>query len=188
MKISVLQPTPRSAPSAVTSTHYGAAILGAGSAIVSARRDPDDRVHVFEIERLPADLSPVVRRLRELEAADAEAHFHIGSMGSGRALWDTLHVDHRRTWHLFDKRGADRQTLVDGLLSAEAEDRLTLDPALREGAAMKKALAGMTREVREDGVIGGEMLVALGLALIPPPPRSVYEDRGLFSVGRPARW
>ncbi len=45
---------------------------------------------------------------------------------------------------------------------------------------MSKALVGYRRQVRDDGLIGSELVVALLLAIIPPPPRSVYETRGLL--------
>jgi hypothetical protein len=38
---------------------------------------------------------------------------------------------------------------------------------------MSKALLGYRRQVREDGLIGSELVVALLLALIPPPPEVV---------------
>ncbi len=38
---------------------------------------------------------------------------------------------------------------------------------------MSKALTSYRRAVREDGLIGSELVVALLLAVIPPPP--VYE-------------
>jgi hypothetical protein len=80
-------------------------------------------------------------------------------MGSGRALWNALHVDRRRGWKLYDKRGSDRQDLPDALLTAEGEDRLTFAQGLHEAGAMRKALAALTREVREDGIVGGELVV-----------------------------
>jgi hypothetical protein len=168
----------RSAPAASGGTiHHGIAIL-ASSAIVSVERSRGDRIHVFGIERLTGEIVPVIRRLAELEA-DPAAHFHVGSMGSGGALWDTLRVNGgvgrgSRRWHLYDRVGRDRQDLVRGLLNAEAEGRLTFDRSLPEWPAMRKALASLTREVKEDGILGGEIVVALALVVIgrtPPRPR-----------------
>jgi len=45
-------------------------------------------------------------------------------------------------------------------------------PGLAEQEAMTKALASYRRQVRDDGVIGSELVVALLLALMPTPYKS----------------
>ncbi len=64
------------------------------------------------------------------------------------------------------------------------EDRFHFAAGLAEQEAMSKALMGYRRQVRDDGVIGSELVVALLLAIIPPPVPfvSVYETRGLVLV------
>ena len=71
---------------------------------------------------------------------------------------------------LYTGRGLERQALVDELLVAMQEDRFHFAAGLAEQEAMTKALLGYRRQVREDGLIGSELVVALLLALIPPPP------------------
>ena len=53
---------------------------------------------------------------------------------------------------------------------AVQEGRFHFASGLAEQEAMSKALLGYRRQVREDGLIGSELVVALLLALIPPPP------------------
>jgi hypothetical protein len=59
---------------------------------------------------------------------------------------------------------------VDELLVAVQEDRFRFAAGLAEQDAMSRALTGYRRVVRDDGVIGSELVVALLLALIPSPP------------------
>jgi hypothetical protein len=161
--------------------HVGIRIDGRGSAIVHVERDPDDALLVNGIERLPFDLATVTKRVRALE--DPEARFIVDAEGLGSALWAVLgRPDDEQHWQLYAGRGLERQALVDELLVAIQEDRFHFAPGLAEQVAMSKALQGYRRQVGEDGLIGSELVVALLLALIPPPAPPV-EPWVLF--GRP---
>ena len=110
-----------------------------------------------------------------LKAMVAETSFEIG-------LYDLLvqvdpeHVlhplasDRERGWLLYDRHGIDRQELTRELLVAVARGAFRFAAGLAEAEAMKKALLGLTRDVREDGP-GSELCIALSLALRRPPPK-----------------
>ena len=151
------------------SQHIGIVIADRGSAIVSVERSPEDALLVVGIERLPFDLSAVTDRVRAL--ADPEVRCVVDAEGLGSALWALLgHPDDTDRWLLYAGRGLERQALVDELLVAIEEGRFHFAPGLAEQDAMTRALLGYRRQVRDDGVIGSEVVVALLLALIPPPP------------------
>jgi hypothetical protein len=105
-------------------------------------------------------------------ALDPEARAVIDAEGLGAALWALVQPDDPdpEHWQLYQGRGLERQALVDELLVAVEEDRFHFAPDLAEQEAMSKALLGYRRQVRDDGFIGSELVVALLLALIPPPP------------------
>jgi hypothetical protein len=150
-------------------THIGIVVAERGSAIVTVERNPDDELLVSAIERLPFSLAAVVARVRELDAP--ERRFTIdGGDGIGAALWAVVGDPDDKRWQLYAGRGIERQALVDELLVAIAEDRFHFAPGLAEQEAMNKALLGYRRQVREDGLIGSELVVALLLAIIPPKP------------------
>jgi hypothetical protein len=90
--------------------------------------------------------------------------------------------DDEQHWALYAGRGLERQSLVDELLVAMQEGRFHFAPGLAEQEAMSKALLGYRRQVREDGLIGSELVVALLLALIPPPEPPVTPA---IILGRP---
>jgi hypothetical protein len=147
---------------------YGIVIAERGAAIVTVERDEDAALLVTGIERLPFDLGAVTERVREL---DAGALHIVDAEGLGSALWAVLgRPDDPDHWMLYSGRGIERQALVDELLVAMEEERFHFAPALAEQEAMSRALLGYRRQVREDGLIGSELVVALLLALIPPPP------------------
>lgn len=145
--------------------HRGVVIGGRGSAIVDVERD-DDALLVTGIERAPFDLSAVADRLGELPDADVLV---VDAEGLGAALWAALGGADREGWSLYTGRGLERQALVDALVVAVHENRFHFAPALPEQAAMTKALTTYRREVGADGQIGSELVVALLLAVMPPP-------------------
>jgi hypothetical protein len=148
--------------------HVGVVVADRGAAIVEVERGPDDALLVTGIVRLPFALAAVTDHVRGLDPA---ARVVIDAEGLGSALWGVLgRPDDAEHWQLYAGRGLERQALVDELLVAVQEGRFHFAPALAEQDAMSKALQGYRRQVREDGVIGGELVVALLLALIPPPP------------------
>jgi hypothetical protein len=158
--------------------HVGVVIADRGSAVVSVERSPDDALLVSGIERLPFNLASVTARVRALVAPGTR--FIIDAEGLGSALWAVLgRPDDPEQWQLYTGRGFDRQALVDELLVAMQENRFHFAARLAEQEAMSKALLSYRRQVREDGVIGSELVVALLLALIPPPP--VYEAGAVFA-------
>jgi len=148
-------------------TSLGVVVVERGAAIVTVERDDDDQLLVTGIERLPFSLGPVADRVREVGPG---ARVVIDSEGLGAALWALVHPDDPEHWQLYQGRGLERQALVDELLVAVEEDRFHFAPDLAEQEAMSKALLGYRRQVRDDGYIGSELVVALLLALIPPPP------------------
>jgi hypothetical protein len=151
----------------MTIQHVGVVVVECGAAIVTVERDEDDRLLVTAIERLPYSLGVVADRVRAL---DDEAVVVIDAEGLGSALWGVLgHPEDTEHWQLYAGRGLERQALVDALLVAVEAGRFRFAPALEEQEAMNKALLSYRRQVREDGVIGSELVVALLLALIPPP-------------------
>lgn len=151
---------------------HGIVIIDRGSAIVTVDRDDDGHILCSGIERLPFDLSAVTARVREI--ADPDSSYVIDVEGLGSALWAVLKDDRRprRSWTLYEGRGLDRQALVDALLVAVEEDRFRFAGGLPEQDAMNKALVTYRRQVRDDGVIGHELVVALLLAIIPPRPKA----------------
>jgi hypothetical protein len=146
----------------------GVSIVDHGSAIVAVDRRDDDAFVATAIERLPFDIDPVAERVRALDAQDPEARFVIDGVGLGSALWTALGPPNDARWQLYAGRGVERQQLVDGLLVAIHERRFHFGAGLAEQEAMNKALQSYRREVRLDGEIGGELVVALLLALLPP--------------------
>lgn len=164
--------------------HIGIVIADRGSAIVHVEHDGDELL-VTAVERLPFSLSAVADRVAELDREIAEARFILDAEGLGTAVWAVLGPpDDEERWRLYSGRGIERQALVDRLLVAVHEGRFHFAPGLAEQEAMSKALLGYRRQVREDGLIGSELVVALLLALIPPPAvePSVYETRGVAFV------
>ena len=150
------------------SRHVGITVAERGSAIVAVDRGADDALLVVGIERLPFSLAAVTERVRALD--DPEARFIVDAEGLGTALWAVLgRPADAHHWQLYAGRGFERQALVDELLVAMQEDRFYFSPGLAGQEAMSKALLGYRRQVREDGLIGSELVVALLLALIPPP-------------------
>lgn len=145
----------------------GVVIADRGAAIVTVERDKDDALLCSDIERLPFDLAAVTDRVLALD--DPEVHFVIDGEGLGRALWtvvggpaDPYH------WQLYLGRGLERQALVDELLVAIQEGRFHFAPALAEQPAMSKAMVSYRRQIKEDGLIGSELVVALLLAMTNP--------------------
>ena len=109
--------------------------------------------------------------IASVRSTDPEARHVIDAEGLGSALWAVLgRPDDTDHWQLYTGRGLERQALVDELLVAVQEGRFHFAAGLEEQEAMSKALLGYRRQVREDGLIGSELVVALLLALIPPPP------------------
>lgn len=153
--------------------HHGIVIEARGSAIVTVERSEEDRLLCTGIERLPFDLGAVAARVRDI--ADPEAFHVIDGEGLGSALWTVLEDIRRprRQWRLYEARGLERQALVDTLLVAVEEDRFRFAAGLEEQPAMTEALMRYRRQVRDDGYIGSELVVALLLALIrrPMPPK-----------------
>jgi hypothetical protein len=149
--------------------HVGIVIADHGSAIVHVEHDGTELL-VTAVERLPFSLTPVADRVQELDREIVEARFVVDADSLGAALWAVLGPpDDEDRWQLYTGRGVERQRLVDGLLVAIHDGRFHFAPNLPEQEAMTKALQGYRRQVRDDGVIGSELVVALLLAIIPAP-------------------
>jgi hypothetical protein len=145
---------------------HGIHLGGRGAAIVTVER-ADDGLVVTGIERLPFDLSAVADRVGELPEAD---EYVVDAEGLGAALWTALgSPDERPGWRLYAGHGLARQALVDELVVAVHRGRFHFAPALVQQPAMTKALATFRKEVGADGQIGSELVVALLLAILPPP-------------------
>jgi hypothetical protein len=147
-----------------------------GTAIITHIRD-HDHVDVLAIERLPAGLDPAVtwltRTFPDLRLP-AGVRVIIDADGLGQALWDRLGITTRgRTrsggWRLYTEVGKDRQEIVNALLVGQSAGRIAVRPTPHE-PALRKALLSYKRTVGDDGVIGGEMVVALGLTLVGKVP------------------
>lgn len=163
--------------------HVGITTAAAGAAIVHVEHSPDEALLVTAIERLPFDLGTVADRVRQLDGESTELRFVIDGESIGGALWQALGPpEDEARWGLYTGRGIERQALVDTLLVAVHQDRFHFAPRLAEQEAMSKAIVSYRREVREDGVIGSELVVALLLALIPPAP--IPEPAILFGRAR----
>ncbi len=163
----------------------GVVVADRGSAVVTVGRD-GEALRCTAIERIPFDLKAAAAAVHAL---DADTRVVIDSEGLGTALWAVVRPrtddqDALARWTLYEGHGRDRQALVDLLLVAVEEDRFRFAPGLPEQDAMSKALQGYRRQVREDGLIGSELVVALLLAMTPPPvvEVSVYETRGIDHV------
>lgn len=153
-----------------------------GGAIVAVERDDADALLVTAIERHPTSLAPVSGRVRALD--DGETRFVIDGEGLGGALWRVLgEPTDKKRWVLYMARGVERQSLVDSLLVAVEQGHFRFQAGLQQQDAMNKALTSYRRQVRDDGIIGSELVVALLLAIIAPPRPSIYESRGLESFG-----
>ena len=141
-----------------------------GTAVMRYDRDAQGNVDVSGIDRLPAGLDPAVEWL-ERAFPDfpriGGAHVTIDGTGLGQALWARLHVRVADGWTLYDKRGRDRQELVDSLLVATSEARVHISPSAH-GEALRKALSSYHKVIGDDGIVGGELVAALALAAIPP--------------------
>jgi hypothetical protein len=144
--------------------HVGITIVERGAAVVTVDRSEDDELLVTGIERMAFNLDLVAARARDLD--DGERRFMVDGDGVGSALYSVVGGDKR--WTLFQGRGIERQSLVDELLVVVAERRLRFAPGLAEQEAMNKALVSYRRQVRDDGLIGSELVTALCLAIRPP--------------------
>jgi hypothetical protein len=155
-------------PDAGVLTIYSVCAAEGGTAILTSERDAEDHVEVISIARLPAGLDPAAAWLRaaipDFLALDRKTQVVVDAAGLGQSLFDHLQVAHRRSWVLFSKRGRDRQELVNTLLVAEQEKRIRIRPS-PHADAMRKALLSYRRVIGEDGVIGGELVIALALAV-----------------------
>lgn len=168
--IRVLEPEPEPPPPSST-TQIGVATRGQAGAIVTGERDPEGRALVIEVERFSYAVEPIVARLTALRTAEPDAAVIVDVEGIGDALWELLGRP-RRPWHLYAKHGTERQELSRALLVIVAQDRLRFGE-VAEAEAMKKALAALTRDPREDGP-GSDLTTALALAVgdfRPRPPR-----------------
>jgi hypothetical protein len=160
----------------------GVVVADHGAAIVSVEREPEvthrdaermdltetETFLVTDIERMPFDVAALARRLKEMDNPDIQ--WEIDADGVGGALWTVVGgPDNAQHWHLYSGRGLERQALVDELIVAVEEGRFHFTSGLTEQAAMSKAMVGYRRSVKEDGVIGSELVVALCLAIRPLP-------------------
>jgi hypothetical protein len=145
----------------------GVVVADAGAAIVTVERDGEELL-ATGIERLPFDLRTVAGRVKDLDGPDTT--FVIDGEGMGTALWNVVGgPEDRQHWQLYEGRGLARQALVDELLIAIEEVRFHFAPRLPEQDAMSKGLVSYRRQVKEDGLIGSELVVALLLAIRPLP-------------------
>lgn len=145
----------------------GVVIVDRGAAVVTVERDQANELLCTNIERLPFDLAAVSGRV---QSVDTDTRVVIDAEGLGSALWGVLGRPAKdRRFTLYAGRGVERQALVDELLVAVQEGRFHFAPDLAEQPAMSKALVSYRREVKADGFIGSELVVALLLAITPPP-------------------
>lgn len=143
----------------------------AGTAILVYQHDAAGRIDVEAIERLPAGLDPAADWLA---GAAQDEQLVLDAAGLGRALWDKLAPRGRQGWRLYRGYGRERQELVNALLVAMSDRRIHIAESPHRDA-MRRALASFKRLVGDDGVIGGELVIALALAarFRPRPPMVV---------------
>jgi hypothetical protein len=98
-----------------------------------------------------------------LHDADPAAAIVIDAEGIGDAVYELLGKP-RRPFRLYARHGIERQELTRSLVVGVSRRAFAFAPGLAEAEAMRNALAGVTRDVREDGP-GSELAVALSLAL-----------------------
>lgn len=153
-------------------TSYAIHAAENGTAVVIYERD-GARIEVESIERLPAGLDPAAEWLQAWfpDLPDiGDDQIVIDADGLGRALWDKLKVRRQRGWRLYDRVGLRRQELANALLVAMSDRRVHIQSSEHEDA-MRKAMLSYRRVVADDGVIGGELVVALALAVTVGRPR-----------------
>lgn len=159
------------------SHQIGVAVKEQGAAIVVAEVDKRRKTLIVDITPLPFDVTAIADRLLALEKSEpADARFWIDAEGIGYALWDILDPPRGKRWTLYEGRGIDRQQLVDILIVTMYDDALRFAAGLEGQEQMNKALLSYKRHpaaVKEDGQIGSELVVALCLAIQPPPPKSI---------------
>lgn len=141
----------------------GVVLAEAGGAIVIAEHGRDGAL-VTGIERLPFSLDAMADRVEPMASSRPAPRIVIDAEGLGSALWRSL-PRVRGEWRLYADRGLERQKLVDALLVAVHRDQLHFAADLEHMEAMTRALVGYRRQVREDGLIGSELVIALCLAI-----------------------
>ncbi len=149
-----------------------------GTAVMRYDRDAQGTIAVSSIDRLPPGLDPAVEWLATAFPdfpGIGDAQGTIDGNGLGQALWARLHVRAGAGWTLYDKRGRDRQEIVDALLVATSEGRIHISPSAH-GEALRKALSTYHKVIGDDGIVGGELVVALALAAF-QRPRYVRKPR-----------
>jgi hypothetical protein len=157
---------------------HGVRVASTGSAIVTVELSGTYRDAVRRcvgIERLPFDIARVADRIEALELGPKDLVVVDGE-GAGGALWIAIGSPRSRHFKLYEPAGRERQKLVDPVPAMVRDGTFTFAPDLPHQDAMTKALVGYQREVKDDGVIGSELAVALFLALShrPIPVARVY--------------
>lgn len=190
--------------------HVGAVLGDQGSAIVVsehrilAAHEPNGRdgrdVVVRGIERPGGGFQGIADRLAEIawQAAEDEPVFLVDADSGGRALYDYL-VDERKAGRFpsarwpwaWDKTGRERQALVDRLVVATHSGTLRFAANLANQTALDRAMTAYRRKVADDGLIGSELVIALGLTLLypryGPQPRVVGKDGQVYASHAIAR-
>lgn len=151
----------------------GIVIRDSGAAVVSCEMDAAGAAVVVGIDPLPFNFDAVAERVRELDAeVPRDGLLVVDAEGLGRALWASIAPPRKsRRWRLYEGRGAERQELADRLVVAMHDSRIHFAAGLDAMDLMTRALVGYRRQVREDGLVGSELVVALCLAITPRPPR-----------------
>lgn len=183
--------------------HVGAVLGDQGSAIVVTEHrilvphDPNGRdgrdAVVRGIERPGGGFQGIADRLAEIawQAAGDEPVFLVDADSGGHALWDYL-VGERKEgrfpsarwpWE-WEKTGRARQELVDRLVVATHKGALRFAGNLANQSALDKAMVAYRRKVDDDGLIGSELVIALGLTLLypryGPQPRVLGKDGQVY--------
>ncbi len=146
----------------------GCVLASHGGGIVTVDHR-EDRLVVTGIEQLAFDFGLVADRIAALDGSEPkDSQFVIDSEGLGSALWATLPEETPKTrdrFALYEGHGLERQALVDGLVVAIHADLVRFVAGLEHQEAMTKALLSYQRQVKEDGQIGSELVVALCIAI-----------------------
>lgn len=148
-------------------TQVGVRVATPGAAVVSVLHR-NGSLTVTDVQRFPYDLAAVAGAV-EYKAQQPETSFMVDGEGIGAALWSMLGHQHDDGWRLYRDQGRDRQVLSNALALAYSTGKLRFAADLDHRAALDHALASFNPMVGDDGIVGGELVVALALAVYVKP-------------------
>lgn len=169
--------------------NVGVAITTHGAAVIEvAHKDEDDVVTAIHV--MPRSIDAVADLIEDLDDSEpADTQFIIDAEGTGSALWALVGAEpthmhvltaaeeaKRDRWRLYEKHSFERQELVNALVVAmrSGAETLHFEADLDNFDTLATALGHYEQQVREDGLVGTELVVALALAILPRPRRTSH--------------